>query len=206
VLFLPRSPQSVAEASRAHVTDEFEKFFFSPKGAGEVGAAVISLWASFPVVAVFGWSDWINLFKVVGGIIAVATFVKATYEFTRRAKEKRAEQFLALRRRVREDQNYGKILDLLYSRDAEADSELRKLPLRQRVDFMAFFEDAAFLAYSGLVRKEVILYMFGGDARTAWYRDAFWSEEERRQKHWALLKDFVEEEGSSRYCRKSMRL
>jgi hypothetical protein len=79
-----------------------------------------------------------------------------------------------------------------------------------KMEFMAFFEDIAFLMNSGLIKKEVAFYMFGYDVITAYNNDIFWSEDFRKDKLWSLLTDFVNQmtqtQKTFKYNRKQMRL
>jgi hypothetical protein len=138
-------------------------------------------------------------------IIALATFWKAIYEYMQQRADKRAQQFIALRSSFRDNPAFQKIISHLYG-----DEDFSTVDDVNRIEFMGFYEDLAFLMNSGLIRKEVAFYMFGGDVIKAWKNDRFWSKERKEEKEWALLKDFVgqmQEQGENFiYTRKTIKL
>jgi hypothetical protein len=104
-------------------------------------------------------------------------------------KDDRAKQFLSLRTSFRENTGFQNIVNCLY----DPNNNFSSVPENVKYEFMAFFEDLAFLMNSGLIKKEVAFYMFGNDVITAWNNSRFWSESDKENKLWSLLKDFVDQ-------------
>ena len=146
-----------------------------------------------------------TIIKTILAIVGLITFGRAVYEYRQQRIDKRAQQFLSLRANLRENPAFQNILSHLYS-----DSDFSSVSDVDRIEFMGFYEDLAFLMNSCLLKKQVAFYMFGGDVTKAWLNDNFWSKERKDEKKWAFLKDFVdqmqEEEKSFRYDRKGLRL
>lgn len=136
----------------------------------------------------YSLEDWKNLFSIFGVVVAAGALGKAVYEYTRQVAERRAQQFLVLRSTYTANPEFQRIISHLYG-----DADFSSIPLTDRIQFMAFFEDIAFLVNSGLVRAEVASYMFGGDAIKAWTDDQFWPNDIREDPHWSLLRDFVQQ-------------
>jgi hypothetical protein len=149
-----------------------------------------------PKTPTWGLPQWKDFFSILGGIatvlgviIALITLAKALHEYTRQLEEKRAEQFINLRTAYKNLPHFQEIIKYLYKIDG-----YRSLPPTiARMEFMAFFEDIAFLMKSGLIRKEVAFYMFGGDVIKAWENSAFWGNEFKENYHWFLVNEFKEE-------------
>ncbi len=99
---------------------------------------------------------------------------------------KRAKQFIDLRNYFRDHDGFQNIIEHLYG-----DNNFSSVPNHTKIEFMAFFEDIAFLMNSGLLKKQVVFYMFGCDAIVAWSNDMFWNQTLRDDKFWSLLTDFV---------------
>jgi len=125
---------------------------------------------------------------IVGVLIAAGTLVKAVIEYTYQGVQKRAEHFLQMRRRFKENEVFKELCSLL-DRDEQA---LANMPFKDKRDLLGFFEEVAIMVNSGLIRKEVAHYMFGyyaircGDSRN------FWSNVNRTSRYWALFRDFAE--------------
>lgn len=129
--------------------------------------------------------DWA---AIVGVIIALLTLMKGVYEYTRQNAQKRAEYFLDMRKRLNEE-SIREICALL----EKDDDRLRDLEFKDKRYFLGLFEEIALMMNSGLVRREVVHYMFGYYAIKSWESDKFWRGLRREDPYWALFSKFADE-------------
>jgi hypothetical protein len=144
--------------------------------------------------------------KALAFIAAVGTLIKGLVEYRKQGLTKRAEIFLEMRARLRQDDSFSKICDML-----ETDSaELRNIPLVERDRFIGFFEELALMSNSGLVNEQVTLYMFGYFAIRCYHSRNFWTGLNRDQPLWSLFMDFAKQmdraHAQFKYDRKQFRL
>ena len=125
----------------------------------------------------------------VVAIIGLATLIKAVIEYKRNITTKRLELFLSMRTRLREDEEFKTICQLLESDDAK----LRDIPLIQKDRFTGFFEELAIMRNSGLMNDDVTLYMFGYFAIRCNQSKNFWYGLNRNQPLWSLFFSFAED-------------
>ena len=125
--------------------------------------------------------------KALAFVVALATLIKGLVEYRKQGATKRAEMFLQLRTRLRQDASFSRICDLL-----EVDShELRDIPLVERDRFIGFFEELALMRNSGLINEDVTLYMFGYFAIRCYHSENFWFNLNKDQPLWSLFMDFA---------------
>ncbi len=143
---------------------------------------------------------------VCGGVVALVTFVRGFFEYVRQGTQRRAEQFVQMRRRLKENKVFYEICSLL---DTD-DPKLAAVPLQDRYDFLGFFEEIVLLTNSGLLRKEVAYYMFAYYAIECWDSTHFWENINRDSNYWKLFRDFAEQmkqmQTSFRYDSRKFRL
>nr|WP_290224336.1 hypothetical protein [Trichocoleus desertorum] len=128
-----------------------------------------------------------NLAIIAGTFIAACTLVKAVREYARDNAQKRAEQYSELRKQFKENERFQELLEKL----DKDDPSLEGLPYAEKTDFLGFYEDIALAVNSGLLKKEVVHYMFGYYAIRCWKSQNFWSNLERNSHYWALFKHFA---------------
>ena len=129
---------------------------------------------------------------VVVGALAVYRTLK---EYEKQGLEKRAEQYLRIRESYRKNKLFQKIVE-----QAHSNKDFSAFAKQQRVEYMAFFEDMQFLINSGLIKSDVLYYMFGSDIIEAWdstfclLRDTEDAQESdiREDPNFTLLRKFVE--------------
>ncbi len=127
--------------------------------------------------------------KALAIVVALATLIKGVIEYHKQGATKRAEVFLQLRTRLRQDAVFSRICDLL-----EVDSiELRQIQLVERDRFIGFFEELALLRNSGLINEDVTLYMFGYFAIRCYESKNFWFDLNKDQPLWSLFMDFAKQ-------------
>ena len=152
---------------------------------------------------------WLTLIKdiaiIAGGIVALLTFIHAILEYTRQGAQKRAEQFVTLRRRLKENPAFSTITALLY--DDHVD--LRTHSPQDKRDYLGLLEEVALLLNSRLIRPDVAHYMFGYYVVRCSESVNFWENIERDSIYWTLFHDFARrmkaEESRFRYRRRKLR-
>jgi len=127
-----------------------------------------------------------TILKDITGVVAVVTLMKGVYEYMMQRSDKRAQQFLEMRKSFRENKEFQKILEHLHG-----DQDFSQISDTVKFEFMGFFEDLAFLINSKLMKKETVFYMFSFDVIAAWNNSLFWDDELKNDKYWSLLSDFV---------------
>lgn len=133
-------------------------------------------------------TDWKDLATVVGAIIALITLVKGTYEYIKQGALKRAEQFVAMRKRFKENDSFRELASLI----EDDSSGLLQESFKNKRDYLGFFEEIALMVNSGLIKIEVAHYMFGYYAIRCWESKYFWHDVNRDSPYWALFKNFVD--------------
>jgi len=133
-------------------------------------------------------SDTKDLATVVAAAVAVFTLVKGFIEYRSQGRQKRAEQFLELRKRLKDNPSFKNICALIEIDDPP----LATVPFREKRDFLGFFEEVALFTNSGLLPQAVAHYMFGYYAIRCWDSQYFWTDVNRDGIYWSLFRDFVE--------------
>jgi hypothetical protein len=92
-----------------------------------------------------------DIASIAGGMIALCTLIKSVVEYTKRGAQERAAQFESLRLRFKSDVQFRHICDLLETDDPE----LRKVPFKDKRDYLGFFEEIALMMNTGLMKENV---------------------------------------------------
>jgi hypothetical protein len=130
---------------------------------------------------------------VIAGLsaaIALVTLIRALLEYGQQGRQKRADQFFALRRRLKEAPEFRRIAGLI-DRGAPAADELANTSFEEKRDYLGLFEEVALVLNSRLITPEVAHYMFGYYALRCWESDGFWTGVNRESHYWSLFADFV---------------
>jgi hypothetical protein len=150
-------------------------------------------------------SDWKDIATIAGVIVALGVFIKGVYEYVKQGSQKRAEQFIELRKRLKDNDEFANILELLEKNS----DELRNIPLKEKYEYLGFFEEIALMVNSGLISPEIAHYMFSYYAIRCWKSDLFWSGINRDSLYWIVFRKFVEQmqsiEGDFEYNQKKLR-
>lgn len=128
--------------------------------------------------------DWA---AVLGCIIALVALAKGVLEYGLQGAQKRAAQFAAMRQRFEENERFRELCALLETDDPS----LAAVPLKDKRDLLAFFEEVALVVQSRLVRETVAHYMFGYYAIRCWESENFWDGVNRQCSYWALFRHFA---------------
>ena len=138
------------------------------------------------------WEILRNL-ATISGIITFVTalaglaafFYKVMFIDRPDAALKRFDKFQQMRD-LRDDPEYERVNQFIYGRTNELPS------LEDRYAFMALFEQVALMVNSGLMKEEVVLYMFGYYAIKAYECQALWRDIDLDCPFWRLFKVYCE--------------
>lgn len=129
---------------------------------------------------------------VIGATVAIATLVKAVLEYSQQGRQRRADHFFELRRRLKDNDDFALVAELIdqtYAEEPlanEAREQLRELPFRVKRDYLGLFEEIAMAMNTGLIKPAVAHYMFGYYALLCWESDDFWFDVNRLSHYWSL--------------------
>lgn len=137
--------------------------------------------------------SWLkDIATILGALVALVALIKGILEYVKQGAQKRAEHFLTMRKRLKDNEVFNTICYLL-ERD---DSKLLSVPFKDKRDFLGLFEEVAIAMNSGLIRPSVAHYMFGYYALRCWRSENFWQSAEgvnRKSMYWLVFKDFAEQ-------------
>jgi hypothetical protein len=128
--------------------------------------------------------DWAT---IIGAVIALGALAKGVFEYSLQGAQKRAEQFVGMRRRFKENETFRELCSLTETDDPR----LSTTPFKDKRDLLGFFEEIALMTNSGLIRESVAHYMFGYYAIRCWKSTHFWHGVNRESSYWSLFRDFV---------------
>jgi len=132
-------------------------------------------------------SEVLKTVGIVGGsIVGLFTFTTAVLEYVRQGRQTRAQQFIEMERRFRENQDFAEIIELLETDDPR----LAQMPVIERRGFLAFFEEVALMVNSRLLRPQVAHYMFAYYLDLCMKSENLWMGIKRDDTFWTLLHDF----------------
>jgi hypothetical protein len=130
----------------------------------------------------------VQISTILGVLIALAMFTKGIIEYSRQNKMKRAEYFISMRKRLKDDSRLSNMIELIHKKDSKLiDKEL----FEDKLYLTGFFEEIALLMNSKLIKPEITHYMFGYYAIRCWECDLFWTGLNRNTPYWSILRDFV---------------
>ena len=134
-------------------------------------------------------SDIKDVATILGVVIALVALIKGLVEYIKQGAQKRAEHFLTMRKRLKENDVFKHICALLEMDDPE----LINVPFKDKRDFLGLFEEVAIGMNSGLIKLSVAHYMFGYYAIRCWESQHFWKDVNRDSIYWIVFKDFVKQ-------------
>lgn len=131
--------------------------------------------------------EWLKSVAIIAGsLVALFTFGTAVLEYVRQGRQTRAQQFIQLHRRFRENHKFARLIDLLEGDDPQLAAE----PLADRREFLAFFEELAIMVNSRLIRVELAHYVFGYYVGLCGRSRHLWAGLNREDTFWTLFNDF----------------
>ena len=131
--------------------------------------------------------DYKDAAAALGALVALLTLIKGVYEYAKQGAQKRAAQFVEMRRRFKENDTFKEIASFI----EDNDPKLSSMPFKDKREYLGFFEEVALMVNSGLIKPEVAHYMFGYYAIRCWENDAFCGDVNRDSLYWSLFKEFV---------------
>ena len=131
--------------------------------------------------------NWKDLATIIGVGVTAFTFVKVLFEYMDQGAQKRVERFLEMRKGLKENNLFKELCSLI----EDDDPKLSTISFKDKRDLLGFFEEVAIMLNSGVIRKEVVHYMFGYYAIRCWESDKFWKDINRDSPYWALFKNFA---------------
>jgi len=142
---------------------------------------------------------WKDLATIAAVLVAAGTLYSGYRQYRQQNRQKRYEFITQMRDRAGKDQSFQNITRLLETNG----SALAEIPLRERSDFLAFYEEIALMVNSRFINKELAHYLFGKYLILCWYESKeFWAPVEiggvrrglnRALPHWSVLERFAEE-------------
>lgn len=129
------------------------------------------------------------IIAIITAGVGIFTLIKGLREYSMQGAQKRVDLFLEMRKRFKENADFKKMIILI----ATDNDELTTIDLREKYNYLGFFDEIAIMVNSGLIRKEVALYTFGYDVLQCWYSKKFWSNVRRDSLYWITFKHFAEQ-------------
>jgi hypothetical protein len=122
-------------------------------------------------------------------MLGVATFVWKVRTDAREAALKRFDKFQEMEK-ISDTVGFKRVVALIYGDEAKPGEQL--CDITDKEDFMDFYEQIALLVNSGLMMKQVALYMHGAVAIQAYDSEDFWkdTDDHRTDPYWSLFRDF----------------
>ena len=68
-------------------------------------------------------SDYKDIATIAGVVIALAALIKGVYEYVKQGAQKRAEQFVEMRKRFKENETFRELAALIEANDPKLKSE-----------------------------------------------------------------------------------
>jgi hypothetical protein len=129
---------------------------------------------------------------VVAGIVALTTFLSGVLEYARQGHNRRAENFLHMRRRFLETPLFRDISNMLQTDDPR----LRDLELQDRRNYVGFLEEVALMVESKLLAEEVAHIMFGYYVLLVDRSQHLWDGLDRTGRYWTVFRRFASKMGA----------
>jgi len=128
-----------------------------------------------------------SFIAIISVVLAISTTIVGLAQYRLQGKQKRAEFFIEMRHKLKENSIFKNICALI-----EIDSpDLKDVAFAEKRDFLGFFEEVALMVNSGLIEKEVAHYMFGYYAIICWDSKNFWRDVNRDSPYWSIFRNFV---------------
>jgi len=145
-------------------------------------------------------TNWKDIAAIAGVIVGCIALVKGFNEYRMQGRQKRAEHFFNLRRKLKDNPTFTDICKILpYEKEWV---KLEGISSHDKRDFLGLFEEVAIMKNSKLIKSEVAYYMFGCFASLCWKTPLFWHSDnkpendvDRNSNYWKVFRVFAEEVG-----------
>ena len=125
---------------------------------------------------------------IFGVPVGLITLLSGLFEYRKQGKNKRAEFFIIMRQRLKDNPAFQNIRTLLDN----GDKELEDVPITDRMNFLGYFEEVAIMLNSKMIRKDIAHYMFGYYAIRCSESKYFWEGIADRSQYWVLFNKFAQ--------------
>jgi len=130
-----------------------------------------------------------DLSIIVAGVVAFVTFASGLLQYVKQGHQRRAENFVQMRRRFLESELFREISNLLPGDEAR----LATLPIQDRRNYIGFLEEVSLLVNSRLIRSEVAYVFFGYYVRLADESGNLWVDLDKGSPYWVMFRRFAEQ-------------
>lgn len=139
-----------------------------------------------------------DIATLIGVVVAAFTLYKGVLEYRLQNRQKRFEHIKAIRDAAAKNESFQNILAALELEDGT----LADLPLKEKADFLSFYEEIALSVNSGLISEDLAHHWYSEHLLLCWKSKNFWKSveiggEERgmdlASPEWSVLKTFVED-------------
>ncbi|MCC7092955.1 MAG: hypothetical protein HUU44_08175 [Ignavibacteriaceae bacterium] len=131
-------------------------------------------------------------------LVALFTLLFGILQYRKGLVQRRSEQFLKMRERYIDNKEFQGLFTLIENDD----EKLKTIPYKQKLKFLGFYEELALMKNSGLIKREVVFYMFAYHAIRIWQSENFWYITDnsgvakvvnKESAYWFLFKKFAQE-------------
>lgn len=131
-------------------------------------------------------------------LVALFTLIFGILQYRKGLLQRRSEQFLKMRERYIDNKEFQELFTLI----EHDDEKLKVIPYKQKLKFLGFYEELALMKNSGLIKREVVFYMFAYHAIRIWQSENFWYITDnsgtakvvnKESAYWFLFKKFAQE-------------
>lgn len=135
-------------------------------------------------------SDLANYGTFASGLAAVALLYATFREYRQQGRQKRLDYFKGMIDKFKNTEHFLEISSML---DDDNNPELAKIHYRIRRSYLNFFEELSLMINSGIVQKELALYMFGYYAIRAHKNRYFREEFAFDGPYWSMFVNFAKQ-------------
>jgi hypothetical protein len=132
---------------------------------------------------------WKDITAIIAVILTLITLIKGVFEYVIQGRQKRAEHFFNLRKKLKENETFKLICFQLET----GDRAVSTISFADKRDFLGLFEEVAIMRNSGLINSNVAFYMFGYYALLCWNSDGFWADVNRNSIYWKIFAEFAKD-------------
>lgn len=132
--------------------------------------------------------DLKNWATIIGVIVTIFVFFKGILEYSHQNAMRRLELFQSMRKRFEESAPIQRVREAL---ESEKEDSLAALSKKDKVDFLAFYEDLALMVDSGLMRSEIAQYWFSFYILMANDEQGFWADLDANLPYWKVVRQFA---------------
>jgi hypothetical protein len=134
-----------------------------------------------------------NIAKIVLAIVALLTLIKAVFEYVLQGRLKRAQLLYDLREKLKGNNEFNTITDLLDAKEESEKRKLRDVTYTDRRNFASLLEHIGIMVNSKLINKDVAYTFYNYTLTQCWESHHFWHDLKKDTGSWDTLKKFHED-------------